>query len=124
MSRILRRPMFRGGGKVNSYGTGIAARLVRGYKGGGQFGGGIFYANRMADGRFGFQAPVMFNAAEMTMPASGSITKGLDLLARNKAINWMLTNEENPNKDLLNARIEEIGDLMQKEADATNQLVN
>ena len=30
----------------------------------------------------------------------------------------------NPNKDLLNARIEEIGDLMQKEADATNQLVN
>ena len=31
---------------------------------------------------------------------------------------------EIPNKDLLNARIEEIGDLMQKEADATNQLVN
>ena len=51
------------------------------------------------------------------------LSKG-QLEARNKAINWMLTNEENPNKDLLNARIEEIGDLMQKEADATNQLVN
>jgi|GEM_PF-5749341 len=35
MSRILRRPMFRGGGKVNSYGTGIAAPLVPGYMGGG-----------------------------------------------------------------------------------------
>tara|TARA_Y100000817_G_scaffold301173_1_gene280903 strand:+ start:4459 stop:7971 length:3513 start_codon:yes stop_codon:yes gene_type:complete len=51
------------------------------------------------------------------------LSKG-QLEARNKAITWMLTNEENPNKDLLNARIEEIGDLMQKEADATNQLVN
>ena len=35
MSRILRRPMFRGGGPVNSYGTGIAAPLVPGYQGGG-----------------------------------------------------------------------------------------
>ena len=35
MSRILRRPMFRGGGSVNSYGTGIAAPLVPGYQGGG-----------------------------------------------------------------------------------------
>jgi hypothetical protein len=31
MSRILRRPMFRGG-RVSSYGTGIAAPLVPGYK--------------------------------------------------------------------------------------------
>ena len=29
MSRILRRPMFRGGGKVSSYGTGIASGLGR-----------------------------------------------------------------------------------------------
>jgi hypothetical protein len=86
MSRILRRPMFRGGGKVDSYGKGITAPLVPGYMGGGQIGGGIIYGKPMADGRFGFQAPVMFNAAEMTMPASGSITKGLELLARNKAI--------------------------------------
>ena len=37
MSRILRRPMFRGGGKVSSYGTGIASGLGRqGYEPGGQ----------------------------------------------------------------------------------------
>ena len=86
MSRILRRPMFRGGGTVDSYGKGITAPLVPGYMGGGQIGGGIIYGKPMADGRFGFQEPVMFNAAEMTMPASGSVTSGLDLLARNKAI--------------------------------------
>ena len=86
MSRILRRPMFRGGGTVNSYGTGITAPLVPGYMGGGQIGGVIIYGKPMADGRFGFQAPVMFNAAELTMPASGSITSGLELLAKNKAL--------------------------------------
>lgn len=37
MSKILRRPMFRGGGKVSSYGTGIASGLGRpGYKDAGQ----------------------------------------------------------------------------------------
>jgi len=86
MSRILRRPMFRGGGKVDSYGTGIAAPLVPGYMGGGQIGGGIIYGKPMADGRFGFQSPVMFNAAEMTMPTSNTITSGLELLAKNKAL--------------------------------------
>jgi hypothetical protein len=30
MSRILRRPMFRGGGKVSSYGNGIATGLAGG----------------------------------------------------------------------------------------------
>ena len=35
MSKILRRPMFRGGGKVSSYGTGISAPLVSGYAYGG-----------------------------------------------------------------------------------------
>ncbi len=86
MSRILRRPMFRGGGPVNSYGTGIAAPLVPGYMGGGQIGGGIIYGKPMADGRFGFQAPVMFNAADITMPMSTNVKSGLELLARNKAI--------------------------------------
>ena len=86
MSRILRRPMFRGGGTVDSYGKGITAPLVPGYMGGGQIGGGIIYGKPMADGRFGFQAPVMFNAAEMTMPASGSVVSGLELLAKNKAL--------------------------------------
>ena len=56
MSRILRRPMFRGG-RVSSYGTGIAAPLVPGYQGGGQIGGGIIYGKPMADGRYGFDKP-------------------------------------------------------------------
>ena len=58
MSRILRRPMFRGG-RVSSYGKGIAAPLVPGYAGGGQIGGGIIYGKPMADGRYGFQEPTM-----------------------------------------------------------------
>ena len=57
MSRILRRPMFRGG-RVSSYGTGIASGLADGgrvnYAGGGQIGGGIIYGKPMADGRYGF----------------------------------------------------------------------
>ncbi len=85
MSRILRRPMFRGGGAVNSYGTGITAPLVPGYMGGGQIGGGIIYGKPMADGRFGFQKPILFNAADLTMPMSSDITSGLELLAKNKA---------------------------------------
>ena len=56
MSRILRRPMFRGG-RVSSYGTGIAAPLVPGYQGGGQIGGGIIYGIPHSDGRYGFQEP-------------------------------------------------------------------
>jgi len=55
MSRILRRPMFRGGGKVSSYGNGIASGL--GYAGGGQIGGGAVYGQLMPDGRYGFQKP-------------------------------------------------------------------
>ena len=69
MSRILRRPMFRGG-RVSSYGTGIAAPLVPGYQGGGQIGGGIIYGKPMADGRYGFQAPDVY-------------PKGIDLLKKN-----------------------------------------
>jgi len=86
MSRILRRPMFRGGGAVDSYGKGINAPLVPGYMGGGQIGGGIIYGKPMADGRFGFQKPVMFNAAELTMPMGTNVTSGLELLAKNKAL--------------------------------------
>ena len=55
MSRILRRPMFRGGGKVSSYGNGIASGL--GYAGGGQIGGGAVYGQLMPDGRYGFKGP-------------------------------------------------------------------
>ena len=59
MSKILRRPMFRGGGKVSSYGKGIAAPLVPGYQKGGQIGGGIIYGKPMSDGRYGFQKPIL-----------------------------------------------------------------
>ena len=83
MSRILRRPMFRGGGTVDSYGKGITAPLVPGYQGGGQIGGGIVYGIPHSDGRFGFQAPIIPN---LTMPTSSGITKGMQLLERNKAI--------------------------------------
>ena len=55
MSRILRRPMFRGGGKVSGYGNGIASGL--GYAGGGQIGGGAVYGQLMPDGRYGFKSP-------------------------------------------------------------------
>jgi hypothetical protein len=50
--------MFRGG-RVSSYGTGIAAPLVPGYQSGGQIGGGIIYGKPMADGRYGFQNPFL-----------------------------------------------------------------
>ena len=68
MSRILRRPMFRGG-PVSSYGTGIAAPLVPGYKGGGQIGGGIIYGKPMMDGRYGFAAPEFKVGAEIVADA-------------------------------------------------------
>jgi len=41
MSKIYRRPMFRGGGSVSSYGNGITAPLVPGYQMGGNVRGGI-----------------------------------------------------------------------------------
>ena len=72
MSKILRRPMFRGG-RVSSYGTGIANGLtndtpgynqggqVKGYNQGGQIGGGII-AGKPMGGRYGFADPkITFN---------------------------------------------------------------
>ena len=85
MSRILRRPMFRGGGPINSYGTGIAAPLVPGYQGGGQIGGGIIYGLPHRDGRYGFEAPKLFNAAELTMP-NNFISPGMEYLEKLKNI--------------------------------------
>ena len=89
MSRILRRPMFRGGGPVSSYGNGITAPLVPGYQGGGQIGGGIIYGKPMADGRYGFENPVLGNITmpnniltntEQSLGAGTGITLGSDLL--------------------------------------------
>jgi hypothetical protein len=53
MSRILRRPMFRGG-RVDSRGTGITSGLMDE----GQIGGGTIYGEQMSDGRYGFQDPI------------------------------------------------------------------
>tara|TARA_R100001163_G_scaffold17168_1_gene15408 strand:+ start:824 stop:2131 length:1308 start_codon:yes stop_codon:yes gene_type:complete len=83
MSRILRRPMFRGG-PVDSYGTGIASGLADGgrvnYAGGGQIGGGTIYGTPMADGRYGFKKPVRFNTS-----AGPELTTGEELLELNVA---------------------------------------
>jgi hypothetical protein len=57
MSKILRRPMFRGG-PVDSRGTGITSGLYDGYADGGQIGGGTIYGNPTSDGRYGFQDPI------------------------------------------------------------------
>ena len=82
MSKIYRRPMFRGGGKVSSYGNGITAPLVPGYQGGGQIGGGIIYGKPMADGRYGFAEPVLYNAAEQVAQNSLFRSPGTEYLER------------------------------------------
>jgi len=84
MSRILRRPMFRGGGKVDSYGTGIAAPLVPGYRMGGNVSGGIVDL----PGGYALTANerALFNAADMAAMTNSGVTKGMDLLKRNQAI--------------------------------------
>jgi len=81
MSKILRRPMFRGGGKISSYGNGITAPLVPGYEGGGQIGGGIIYGKPMSDGRYGFQQPKLYSATDQaTMRAISNVSPGLTYL--------------------------------------------
>ena len=82
MSKIYRRPMFRGGGKVSSYGNGITAPLVPGYQGGGQIGGGIIYGKPMADGRYGFAKPVLYNAADQVAQNSLFKSPGTEYLER------------------------------------------
>ena len=84
MSRILRRPMFSGGGKVDSYGTGIAAPLVPGYRMGGNVSGGIVDL----PGGYALTANerALFNAADMAAMTNSGVTKGMDLLKRNQAI--------------------------------------
>ena len=49
--------MFRGGGKVSSYGTGITTGLTKGYASGGQIGGGYIHGAAFPDGRYGFASP-------------------------------------------------------------------
>jgi len=87
MSKILRRPMFRGGGKVSSYGNGITSPLVPGYAGGGQIGGGAIYGELMPDGRYGFQAPKLYNAADQVAQAQlANVSPGMEYLESLKNI--------------------------------------
>ena len=80
MSRILRRPMFRGGG-VSSYGTGIAHGLADG----GAIGGGNIVGTKMADGRYGFQDVELFDVKD----AIGEIETGQKITDENvPASNW------------------------------------
>jgi len=102
MSKIYRRPMFRGGGKVSSYGNGITAPLVPGYQGGGQIGGGQIYGTPMGDGRYGFAEPL--NLAEK-LKADGltngvgmsgeNLILGSDLYDPNKFVNRVAPREVN-----------------------------
>ena len=52
MSRILNRPMFRGGGKVSSYGTGIASGLADGGRVNFEHGGFGGFANKVTQSPF------------------------------------------------------------------------
>ena len=79
MSRILRRPMFRGG-RVSSYGTGIASGLADGgrvnYEGGGQIGGGIIYGQPIADGRYGFKKSYLYDVEDVIGETQTGATLG------------------------------------------------
>ena len=83
MSKILRRPMFRGGGTVSSYGNGIAAPLVPGYQMGGNVSGGIV---NLPGGYAQTANQRLLNNINNDFPNlsaanSGNITLGSELLA-------------------------------------------
>ena len=83
MSKILRRPMFRGGGQVSSYGKGIAAPLVPGYQMGGNVSGGIV---NLPGGYAQTANQRLLNNINKDFPNlnvanSGNITLGSELLA-------------------------------------------
>ena len=92
MSKILRRPMFRGGGQVSSYGKGIAAPLVPGYQMGGripgyQMGGNVSGGIVNLPGGYAQTANQrLLNNINKDFPNlsaanSGNITLGSELLA-------------------------------------------
>ena len=103
MSKIYRRPMFRGGGKVSSYGNGITAPLVPGYQSGGQIGGGQIYGKPMADGRYGFAEPLnlaeKLKAASLSNVSAGmsgeNLILGADLYDPNRFVNKVTPREVN-----------------------------
>ena len=78
MSRILRRPMFRGGGKVSSYGNGIATGLANGGMPGkrGLVTGPGGYAGELFGGKINANVP----QAQYT---GGATNTGGNILTRN-----------------------------------------
>ena len=76
MSKILNRPMFRGGGKVSSYGNGITTGLADGYEKGGsvQDRPGYFYGGQILKGLGG---AAMKYAGK---PLANKFNKGFDYL--------------------------------------------
>ena len=68
MSKVLRRPMFRGG-RVDSRGTGITSGLMDE----GQIGGGTIYGKQMSDGRYGFQDPIYRPSIEEIISTFGPV---------------------------------------------------
>ena len=109
MSKIYRRPMFRGGGKVSSYGNGITAPLVPGYQGGGQIGGGQIYGTPMGDGRYGFAQPLTLSEklkADGLTNGVGMSTENLvlgsDLLNNNRFIKTVAPQKVNIEEDISN----------------------
>ena len=84
MSRILRRPMFRGGGKVSSYGNGIASGM--GYAGGGRInlrvgGNPAALVNLGGGGAAPTQSTIGGNILNKNVgKMSGIATKGANLL--------------------------------------------
>ena len=84
MSKILRRPMFRGGGKVSSYGNGITSPLVPGYAGGGSINTPRRGLVSLAGGYAGMGQPLYNNPqlfsiddvlAQMGQPSTGAAIK-------------------------------------------------
>jgi len=84
MSKILRRPMFRGGGKVSSYGNGITSPLVPGYAGGGSINTPRRGLVSLAGGYAGMGQPLYNNpqlfsindvVAQMGQPSTGAAIK-------------------------------------------------
>ena len=75
MSRILRRPMFRGG-RVDSRGTGITSGL--GYEKGGRVGyrnaGSVMSGGGLGGGRTPFRPPMVINTGASTTAAPQGIT--------------------------------------------------
>ena len=89
--------MFRGG-RVSSYGTGIAAPLVQGYQSGGQIGGGIIHGLPYEDGRYGFARPKLQNFdTNFILP---EMKVGQEIYEETRAKPWLVPTEQESTVEL------------------------